>query len=223
MPAKPKPSISPTLKKIGQYQKEDPAILQGVNAWLQEEIHEDLGSLQALHADKEGSKMPEPEGGWPAGAKFEEAIQEEKEKIYSRVLSLCEEGFFDSDGVEAPKPHKSKTSPGNEVVEEVVDPFEVDFETDEPEEEAPITPPDDFEEQQELKVRNAEEPLPPIRTSTDASRAVKYNKAELLEQLLGGEDGVTEERVIELIEEHATKIVDERFAKLKKAFVLMDL
>ncbi len=210
MPAKPKPSISPTLKKIGQYQKEDPAILQGVNTWLQEEIHKDLGSLQALHADKEGSKMPEPEGGWPAGAKFEEAIAEEKEKIYSRVLSLCEEGFFDSDGVEAPKPHKSKTSPSNEVVEEVVDPFEVDFETDEPEEEAPITPPDDFEEepqQQELKVSNAEEPPKP------RSIAVKYAKAELLEQLLGGEDGVTEERVIELIDERLA----ERFARLKEA------
>jgi len=199
-----------------------------IGKWLRENIHPDLSGVQFLHSDRDGKFVNPPEGGWPSDQKeFIKALADQKEKIYERIIALHEEGYFKLEApevVEKPKTtHKSKAEKAEPEVDEAEDLVDI-FDDDDMDDDAPITPPDvqeeltppeeenevveELEEHVQESVRESVPPSPSVRVAND--------KAALLEQLFS-DTGISEERVIELIEERATKIVDERFAKLKEA------
>mgnify|MGYP003650796022 CR=1 FL=1 len=196
-------AINPKLAKVHEIiaDPKSPGLRDAVGLYLRKKYkNDDIESLQTIHRDKEGIYLNaiEPDDGWD-----DESLSKAKEEVYDDVLKTLKGGKIgSSDNLKEPPMPNAKPPSDDKVVEEdIIDPFGDD-------EDDPITPPEPEEEEEEEEPEE-EEPResPQVRHSSD--------KAALLEQLLSG--GISEERVIELIEEHATKLIDKRFDKLKEA------
>ena len=208
-------AINPKLEKVHKIiaDPKAPGLREKVGVYLREKYkNDDIESLQTIHRDKEGIYLSaiEPDDGWD-----EESLASAKEEVYTDVLKTLKSGKLGkSDNLKEPpmpnaKPPSDREDELEQVEEDIIDPFAGDDDEDE----EPITPPEpdepelDLEEKPEPEEEKPRE-SPQVRHSND--------KAALLEQLFS-DTGISEERVIELIEEYATKLIDKRFAKLKEA------
>lgn len=224
------------LKSINELMRKDTQLRAKLKTYLQSEVHPDLSGIQFLHSDSDGRYVKPPEGGWPSDdAAFKKALGEEKNKVYQKILAHYEAGGFKAQPVgkvEPPaKPNKKAAKAKVEVEQDdLVDPFD-DFDEEE------LTPPPEPK-----KPEPEPTPGPPVSEGTtiqepredcmetcngepcpngfecdfgeedNAPVKVANDKVALLEALLS-DSGITEERVIELIEER----LESRLAKIRKA------
>jgi len=113
-------TTSDTYKKIIALQKANNNVRGAVNAWLQDNLHEDAESLQALVMDTDGDFLPVPKGGWHEdNDEFNDQLDASKEKVYKDILSFIKGNPIDREA------YVEVSDPTQPIVEEKPKPTKV--------------------------------------------------------------------------------------------------
>ena len=87
---------------------------------------EGFEGVHNLHADKDGSFVPEPEDGWPSKKKdMEQALNEGRNKCYDQIWQAIQDGTISTDS-------GAPTPPTESVNDPVIDATELMDDTDTP-------------------------------------------------------------------------------------------
>lgn len=116
---------------------------------------EGFEGVHNLHADKDGSFVPEPEDGWPSKKKdMEQALNEGRNKCYDQIWQAIQDGTISTDS-------SAPTPPTESVNDPVIDATELMDDTDTPPDE------DDMLEQRLEEGGVAEAEAEDIATAVD--------------------------------------------------------
>ena len=120
----------------------------------------DFDGVHQLHADKDGSFVPEPEDGWPSRKKdMEQALNEGRLKCYNQIWQAIQDGTISTDS-------SAQTPPSESVNDPVIDATELMDDTD--------TPPDEDDKLEQRLEEGAEE----VATAVDREPVVTERIAD---------------------------------------------